>query len=68
MEWNDGLMPVAVRQFVQQTTEDHKWIVCDGPVDALWIENMNTVCVVVKLSLDMKRHPVGYIWALIPYR
>ncbi|XP_020606446.1 dynein heavy chain 6, axonemal-like [Orbicella faveolata] len=43
MEWRDGLMAITVRVCVQDTTEDHKWIVCDGPVDALWIENMNTV-------------------------
>ncbi|CAB4045627.1 Dynein heavy chain 6, axonemal, partial [Paramuricea clavata] len=43
LEWQDGLMALTVRQCVQDTSEDHKWIVCDGPVDALWIENMNTV-------------------------
>lgn len=43
LEWKDGLMAISVRHAVQDTSEDHKWIICDGPVDALWIENMNTV-------------------------
>jgi dynein heavy chain len=29
--------------YCQSKTEDHQWIVCDGPVDAQWIENMKTV-------------------------
>ncbi|CAH1788942.1 unnamed protein product [Owenia fusiformis] len=43
LEWSDGLMALTVRRCVQDTTEDHQWVICDGPVDALWIENMNTV-------------------------
>ncbi|PIN96877.1 hypothetical protein AB205_0080180, partial [Aquarana catesbeiana] len=43
LEWKDGLMALSVRTAVNDTSKDHKWIVCDGPVDALWIENMNTV-------------------------
>ncbi|XP_069482525.1 dynein axonemal heavy chain 6 [Ambystoma mexicanum] len=43
LEWKDGLMALSVRAAVNDESEDHKWIVSDGPVDALWIENMNTV-------------------------
>ncbi|XP_056004113.1 dynein axonemal heavy chain 6-like isoform X1 [Ostrea edulis] len=43
LEWSDGLMAMTVRSCVQDTSMDHHWVVCDGPVDALWIENMNTV-------------------------
>ncbi|XP_071825285.1 dynein axonemal heavy chain 6-like isoform X2 [Apostichopus japonicus] len=43
LEWQDGLMATTVRHCVADTTDDHKWVICDGPVDALWIENMNTV-------------------------
>ena len=46
-EWTDGLMATTVRHCVHAANandnEEHQWIMCDGPVDALWIENMNTV-------------------------
>ncbi|EEZ99537.1 Dynein heavy chain, cytoplasmic-like Protein [Tribolium castaneum] len=43
LEWRDGLMGIMMRTAVQCTEEDHQWIICDGPVDAVWIENLNTV-------------------------
>ncbi|XP_023013028.2 dynein heavy chain at 16F isoform X2 [Leptinotarsa decemlineata] len=43
LEWRDGLMGIMMRTAVGFTTEEHQWIICDGPVDAVWIENLNTV-------------------------
>ncbi|KAK2956118.1 putative Dynein axonemal heavy chain 5 [Blattamonas nauphoetae] len=42
-EWSNGILARVVRDCAIDESGDLHWIVCDGPVDALWIENMNTV-------------------------
>ena len=45
-EWTDGVLPSKFRECVQDkvgSAEHRKWMVFDGPIDSLWIENMNTV-------------------------
>lgn len=42
-EWYDGLASKYMRNAANETGEDRTWVVFDGPVDAIWIENMNTV-------------------------
>jgi dynein heavy chain, axonemal len=48
LEWTEGIISKLVKDAVEAEADEKerqnkRWILFDGPVDALWIENMNTV-------------------------
>ncbi|CAD8170768.1 unnamed protein product [Paramecium pentaurelia] len=42
-EWTEGVLGEIYRKCATSTSQDRQFLVFDGPVDAAWIENMNTV-------------------------
>jgi hypothetical protein len=42
-EWSDGILSTIFKSCAEDERNIEKWILFDGPVDALWIESMNSV-------------------------
>ena len=42
-EWTDGILSCLMREGTEDTSPTKKWYVFDGPVDAVWVESMNTL-------------------------
>ncbi|KAL8439659.1 hypothetical protein Efla_004567 [Eimeria flavescens] len=42
-EWTDGLAAALIRHAIRDSSDDLHWIMFDGPVDAIWVESMNSV-------------------------
>jgi dynein heavy chain len=42
-EWVPGILAEIWKTVNNKNNKNTTWILCDGPVDAIWIESMNTV-------------------------
>jgi len=42
-QWMEGVCSFLLKQMCSEPQNVNRWLICDGPIDTLWIESMNSV-------------------------